>query len=83
VLLHPGFFTVSPQQEVTSRLVGESVDHYEVADITLQGPISDQHGKERSAGKRKVSFSLSSQINDLRCKSLIWAPLTGGVDDYL
>jgi hypothetical protein len=34
-------------------------------------------------GKRKVSFSLSLQINDLHHQSLIWAPRSGRVDDFL
>jgi len=34
-------------------------------------------------GKRKVRFSLSSQINNLRCKSLICAPVLGCDDDFL
>jgi hypothetical protein len=33
-------------------------------------------------GKRKMSFSLSSQINNLLRKSLIWAPLNGRFDDF-
>jgi hypothetical protein len=34
-------------------------------------------------GKRKVSFSLSLQINDLFRQSLIWAPPSGRIDDFL
>jgi hypothetical protein len=34
-------------------------------------------------GKRKMSFPLSSQINDLQSTSLIWAPHTGRFDDFL
>ncbi len=30
-----------------------------------------------------MSFSLSSQINNLQRKSLIWAPHNGRVDDFL
>jgi len=30
-----------------------------------------------------MSFSLSSQINNLQRKSSIWAPLNGRVDDFL
>ena len=34
-------------------------------------------------GKRKAWFSLSLQINDFQCQSLIWAPRAGRVDDFL
>jgi len=34
-------------------------------------------------GKRKAQFSLSLQINNLRCKSLLCAPVRGHDDDFV
>ena len=76
---HFGFAQPEPTFTGATIEVPKGRDNPFYFDRVVKSPIRDFS----LHGKGKAWFSLSSQINDIRCESLIWAPRTGRVDDFL